>query len=517
MLLPLILTSLFVSYADPGCIEAKAPHPPKLEKRKLASASDMGSYVHSDVCEEMKPGDYRVWQETDYDSFYSASNYSKYFVLRPPYTVQRTGKNSWKAILHINFQDSYRENGKVAMTADQMWERVNRCWALANPHMKGPNGEGLTVVLLNGKSDDIDPRLIPDPGVTINFRPEVSGHALTRSDANNYAVSIDCPTIIHETLHRFGLMDEYRERTNLSNTSSCRPYHDGVSIMSFQWDKFRAVVGQGGQCELMPAERQAWESGLPILRKILTREKPNYLGQTPNSEILYANQPQDKEKYCTGERSKIIASTRQEMVQISEDQIVQYQYEPGKQLSINSLGIQNGPSSKPFMVAQFSQKCTCPAGDDSCQRYLARYAEELESSIRTKRPGCNNGTMEPKDMGISLTGRGKDSSIKDGVGYDYDRSNGIVTFRAPPIDPNGSILHPAHFQRILAGACWHKAERLNECQRFTYNVKVDDFPEYACEKKDKLKTALGKPIHCGSIQELLGDQSADWEALKKSR
>jgi hypothetical protein len=54
----------------------------------------------------------------------------------------------------------------------------------------------------------------------------------TRSQDNSYASLIDCPTMIHEILHLFGLVDEYEEK--LDGTYNCRAIGPAGSVMHSQ-------------------------------------------------------------------------------------------------------------------------------------------------------------------------------------------------------------------------------------------------------------------------------------------
>lgn len=77
---------------------------------------------------------------------------------------------------------------------------VNSCLQKYEPFLKGPNGEKLSIRATNNSK--IDP---------ISIDVLSSG---MRAHAHGYNEDIDCPTVLHETLHILGLEDEYPEEVS---------------------------------------------------------------------------------------------------------------------------------------------------------------------------------------------------------------------------------------------------------------------------------------------------------------
>ncbi|MBI3542258.1 MAG: hypothetical protein HY075_03150 [Deltaproteobacteria bacterium] len=84
---------------------------------------------------------------------------------------------------------------------DKYQKKMRECFKEANPRLRGPHGEYMTLKLIRDNPGTLMPPVSP---ITI-------AKAGVRSDSENWKADIDCPTILHETMHLLGLPDEYRE------------------------------------------------------------------------------------------------------------------------------------------------------------------------------------------------------------------------------------------------------------------------------------------------------------------
>jgi hypothetical protein len=96
-----------------------------------------------------------------------------------------------------------------------MREKVKACYKTAGA-LKAADGNELSFELLENASTS--PLKVPP--YTINVY--IGG---IRENSGNYSLEMDCPTILHETLHLVGLTDEYKEP--LENMS-CRSLGDSI-------------------------------------------------------------------------------------------------------------------------------------------------------------------------------------------------------------------------------------------------------------------------------------------------
>ncbi len=101
--------------------------------------------------------------------------------------IQRTSNLDYRIDLSISFKTRHEE----------MQSRVRNCYQQAKKYLLGPNSERIHLYL-NEK-----PSLTPYVIAVVPM-----GH---RSSTGSLVENAECSTIIHETLHFLGLMDEYHE------------------------------------------------------------------------------------------------------------------------------------------------------------------------------------------------------------------------------------------------------------------------------------------------------------------
>jgi|GEM_PF-4843169 hypothetical protein len=111
-------------------------------------------------------------------------------------------------------------SSEESAAAKKMRAKVQGCLAEANSHFLGPNGEKFEMILAPPDSKNPEEKKIEAPVKILS--------AKERSHSKGYAENIDCPAIVHESLHLTGLADEYVE---LAGGAKCRIDGSPSSIM----------------------------------------------------------------------------------------------------------------------------------------------------------------------------------------------------------------------------------------------------------------------------------------------
>ena len=139
--------------------------------------------------------------------------------LRQAYVLVRERVQSWKAYLNFEFQaesdlerdelpSSYRTTKNLRGDLNRFYQdRFSRCLVEFDGKLKDRYGREVLLRLWNSSS------VVPKPPkVEITIQ-----QAEFRSNSDNYSADIGCSTIVHEALHKMGLVDEYEERWNKLN------------------------------------------------------------------------------------------------------------------------------------------------------------------------------------------------------------------------------------------------------------------------------------------------------------
>ncbi len=163
-------------------------------------------------CVELREGDGRhVGQhpDTGFPSGYFLKRGSDRFLSKEFRTAE--GKvlgsgarvKSYEAKVNFQFMDAQAGNGnEVSRASKQMESRFTECFAQAAPMLRGPEGEFLEVKLVKG---DAGGEIPPKSSIMILAY-------LPRVDSLHWSAGMDCSSVVHETLHHLGLVDEYREQ-----------------------------------------------------------------------------------------------------------------------------------------------------------------------------------------------------------------------------------------------------------------------------------------------------------------
>ena len=121
------------------------------------------------------------------------------------YTIKRESNSDYTANLFIEFVPSAFYDNEDQVSRDQVQghyaQRIQSCIDRANPHLKGPNGQKLSIIIKTPSAN----ACVPKNTITI-----WDTWSLDEAQALNYPSNINnCRTTTHEILHVLGLADEY--------------------------------------------------------------------------------------------------------------------------------------------------------------------------------------------------------------------------------------------------------------------------------------------------------------------
>lgn len=109
-------------------------------------------------------------------------------------------------------------------TRGHMIQKINKCLRRANRFLRGPSGE-VILFRITGQAEVPRFRLIVEPQEL-------------RANTHYFYTQMPCTTILHEFLHRVGLVDEYREQLRILAANqpiyNCRAVGPNTSVMNDQ-------------------------------------------------------------------------------------------------------------------------------------------------------------------------------------------------------------------------------------------------------------------------------------------
>lgn len=428
-------------------------------------------------------------------------------------TLKYLGDKQYEMVFNLNFT----ARADATVTPAAMLDRVRSCLDAARPGLRGPNGEQLNLIAVSPTQaqamGDVKP---PQIDIWI-LKPGERGRA------QEYSSSFNCATIVHELLHFAGLCDEYRDNGEDENASACRAMGPGDSMMGEGMQiAFDDSVGELGRCEL-PADSLILphlQSPNAVVREMAMRKKYYQIGNFSSVSVglplryppaappalplvhvipgiagaLMTNTtpvappaPKPltlKDIYCTESESVVVpfptsvdAPFNRLLVNTTEAIEIESYLRPD--LS------ENGTAT---VVSKKILRCRCPAGDQACRQYLDLMRPEAIaiSSPQRKVYACPDydGRQPPSDFRIPPG--------------EFRVAGTTVHYRNKPM--GRSMLHPAHFARIINGPCQIEStsdvvKRYNACARFSVNYSIDDLGDDACAQRpaycDRPDTWLG--------------------------
>ena len=123
------------------------------------------------------------------------------------YDLKREADGNYSVTFNLKFSEGGDYDGPVPPehVHEYYAHEIQKCMDVANQKLLGPNGEKLKIII-NKPENSTD-----ETCEEYNTKNIVIGSKKHRSDPQEYASDIDCPTITHEILHLLGLCDEYKE------------------------------------------------------------------------------------------------------------------------------------------------------------------------------------------------------------------------------------------------------------------------------------------------------------------
>lgn len=183
--------------------------------------SKVRSESQSDNCQELAPG--KSW--TVFDTPRTSPT-----GLTRKYRVHRTSPTDYEIELPIVWGNTQSWNIWPRNESESKLQKlIETCTDKQSLILKGPKNENVFLKPMFGWSLMIHDRIL--------LSQEIQIHRESRSSVDSYKETIDCGEIVHELLHRTGLVDEYKEEIFKAPNSStglaydCRHTTRAPSIM----------------------------------------------------------------------------------------------------------------------------------------------------------------------------------------------------------------------------------------------------------------------------------------------
>jgi hypothetical protein len=380
------------------------------------------------------------------------------------FVLRRLADKAWNVEFNAKFTAADTTEAQVA----EMRSRVEQCFAQASPAMTGPDGHQMRLTLRGDSGESPKPPLI-----AINVK--TSG----RGNANNFSMDFSCATVIHEFLHHAGLCDEYPEGnpTEIQNAAACRVIVREDSIMSVDMQgTYDDAVGLAKRCVLNPGSK--W---LNAPAGHLAAE------MSPDANDIYKTLPDKsafEKNWCTV--TTFAATAQRPLLQTYGARFVDLPR--GFEMDFAGRNV----TATGTLPSQYRLICKCPPGNSQCQASItgvrAKMNEGYQASNRRFRCPTSSQDAGASDVGMTV-----------GAVRDERASAGYIEFRNPP-RLNRSLVHPAHFMRVLRGSCraLDRTTLYDRCAQFAYrhsqpNDTAADCSTVPAECRDPVKFLGGTP------------------------
>lgn len=372
-------------------------------------------------CKPNQPGEIKVIDEYKGPTGISAE-----------YSLLQNSPKSWTASIALNVKSAEGVQGQA------MFERIKRCINIASPHFKGENGKSLTIAILSPTDREKLPSNKRPPLVDIDIQPVDA-----RSNSAAYAADISCSTIVHEVLHILGLCDEYDGK---GDGYECRSVPQVDSIMKSQSRVFNRLIPRQATCECTSKDCQELvkqKNAVPLRLMSLSWEL---------DPLDYAF----RTKYCDNAMGGSLEAIDPQM----KNSVVM---KDSQSFEVTTLQVLHQQTAKMMKVRM---TCKCPPGDLEC----LRIRDQAISQFPKQSPiACPIGTKEVMTSygapgRLAVTANGFQLPIKG--------------------DAGGSLLLPAHFERIIGGTCSDIVPSYNECAQWAYKGTENN------------NDCSGRPAHC---------------------
>jgi len=380
------------------------------------------------------------------------------------FVLRRPANKSWV----VEFNATFSAGPNVtAEQAQQIEERTRQCFAQSSTAMVGPDGHRLRMELRNASS--------PNPvGPEIPITVMPTG----RGNANTFSLEFTCATIVHEFLHHAGLCDEYPETepSSVQNASSCRVVVQQGSIMSVEMGKvYDERVGLAKRC-LVP-ESSRW------------RTAPHEhldIEMSPSGVDVFS-QMTDRRAADNGWCTMRTFNPTSARPAVTSYMARGFDIPRGFEIDFPGRNV-NAGDTRPV---QTRLACRCPAGNQECVESIQAVRDHVTQAYlpERRRYHCPYGTTEASSTAVD-----QDFGVND------QRAQGYIEFRSRPRS-NLSLLHPAHFLRVLRGSCRAIDQQMlyDRCAQFAYRHSMPENAPADCstvpaECRDPLKYLGGPPV-----------------------
>jgi hypothetical protein len=131
------------------------------------------------------------------------------------YKLVNRGSNGYRVELNVSFDAGLpADSVDAGLFTSRTTTQVNECLSSYGGQLTGPGGERLDIVLGNPSGPPVPPPITIGFDQSADARPNArtwSGSMVTTLPGSQVTAP-NCATILHELLHRLGLVDEYEER-----------------------------------------------------------------------------------------------------------------------------------------------------------------------------------------------------------------------------------------------------------------------------------------------------------------
>ncbi len=366
------------------------------------------------------------------------------------YSISRTGEKSYQALLNLDFVPTLNPpSGRAGdqALADKMLQRTRNCLKEMKPYFKGPKGEELEIVVVT--SSDKLPFGVPRPvpvGIGVSYQDEnFRGHF------SNFGSNFQCETIGHEILHHLGLCDEYYEGVisgpGFNNDDwGCRVVTAELSYMRNMRLAYQLTLPTTAKCECNLNCQKIMKN--PKARSIFLQMNGEELMGTEVS-LTSANDSNNPNREVCKQSAPIVVEEKD----VPDRAFIMNHHSQNKTVFTSYRAF----SGQNIFYDKIVYECECKPHMDFCPKLLEKvkkYAENVPQRVT-----CPSGLKSHSNSGsIGFDEKGTRVDCKN------DRCELILTSKGS----GESLLHPAHFNQILAGDCSEYSHDYNLCSRYAY-------------------------------------------------
>ncbi len=175
--------------------------------------------------------------------------------------VKKISDKKYQVILNTNYTDRGDPSSPMAL---EMRKRVVRCFQDANTKMMTSAGDVIEFKIVSPDKVSSLPKLERPLEVEIKIDDNL-GH-----DSQHYSLKLGCSSIVHETLHLTGLVDEYQETRAGFTNYGCRVVPKQKTIMKDD-GFYNDIFGKTVICDCSSSAcKESWASMKDVVKKNLS-------------------------------------------------------------------------------------------------------------------------------------------------------------------------------------------------------------------------------------------------------